>query len=64
MHSWRAWTILLAYLSIVLLVGVSAIVAVWAWVVLWLGYGVRRPAVILPLLAFLFVVAISLPLLQ
>ncbi len=62
MPPWQAATILLSWLGIVLVVGVSTVVAVCAGAALWLGYGTRCPGVILALASFLLVLGFSLPL--
>lgn len=63
MPPWQAAAILLSWLAILLLVGVSTVLTVCAGAVLWLGYGVRCPAMVLALAGCLLVLGASLPLL-
>jgi hypothetical protein len=62
MPSWQAWTILLGWLAIVLLVSVSAGVVLSLGTVLWLKYNARCPGMILALVGLLLVFGLSLPL--
>jgi hypothetical protein len=63
MPAWQAAAILLCWLGIVIIVGVSTVVALCAGAVLWLRYGVRCPAMALALACCLLVLGFSLPLL-